>query len=119
MQPLDKQNHCRMQRYPYLHDFLFHPSRNWNGSDFKQPHSSLKSLHTTPNITPKTLTQQLRELESDGFISITVYPVEPPITEYIMTDFDQTLMLVLETLCEFGKTYVYDYLNIENEYHYN
>ena len=76
-------------------------------------------MNIPPNTTSKTLTQQLRELEADGFISRTVYPVEPPITEYIMTDFDQTLMLVLETLCEFGKTYVYDHLNTENEYHYN
>jgi len=60
-----------------------------------------------PNATPKMLTQQLRELEASGLISRTVYPVVPPKTEYQMTEFGQTLMPVLESLCEWGKTYVY------------
>lgn len=60
-----------------------------------------------PNATPKMLTQQLRELEASGLISRTVYPVVPPKTEYRMTEFGETLMPVLESLCEWGKTYVY------------
>jgi Predicted transcriptional regulators len=60
-----------------------------------------------PNATPKMLTQQLRELEASGLISRTVYPVVPPKTEYQMTEFGETLMPVLESLCEWGKTYVY------------
>lgn len=31
-----------------------------------------------PQATPKMLTQQLRELETDGLLSRTVYPVIPP-----------------------------------------
>ncbi len=61
-----------------------------------------------PNATPKMLTQQLRELESDGIISRTVYPVVPPKTEYRLTDFGKTLMPVLEAMCEWGKTYIID-----------
>ncbi len=61
-----------------------------------------------PNATPKMLTQQLRELESDGIISRTVYAVVPPKTEYQLTDFGKTLMPVLESMCEWGKTHIID-----------
>ena len=44
-----------------------------------------------PNATDKMLAQQLRELEKDGLINRTVYPVVPPKTEYSLTDFGQTL----------------------------
>ena len=40
-----------------------------------------------PNATDKMLAQQLRELEKDGLINRTVYPVVPPKTEYSLTDF--------------------------------
>ena len=58
------------------------------------------------NATPKMLTQQLRELEADGLITRTVYPVVPPKTEYSMTDFGKTLMPVLDSLCAWGKEYI-------------
>lgn len=61
-----------------------------------------------PNATPKMLTQQLRELEASGLISRTVYPVVPPKTEYQITEFGNTLMPVLESLCEWGRTYIYN-----------
>ncbi len=62
-----------------------------------------------PNATPKMLTQQLRELESDGFISRTIYPVVPPKTEYQLTEFGKTLIPVLELMCEWGKTHIDDF----------
>ncbi len=58
--------------------------------------------------TPKMLTQQLRELETDGIISRTVYPVVPPKTEYQLTDFGKTLIPVLESMCFWGKTHIMD-----------
>ncbi len=60
------------------------------------------------NATPKMLTQQLRELEADGIILRTVYPVVPPKTEYELTDFGKTLMPVLEAMCEWGKIHMPD-----------
>lgn len=38
-----------------------------------------------PHITDKMLTTQLRELEEDGLISRTVFPVVPPRVEYALT----------------------------------
>ena len=57
--------------------------------------------------TPKMLTQQLRELETDGLLSRTVYPVIPPKVEYQLTPFGETILPVLEAMCSWGS----DYLN--------
>lgn len=59
----------------------------------------------TPSATPKMLTQQLRELEADGLISRTVYPVVPPKTEYALTDFGRSLIPVLDAMCDWGRGY--------------
>ncbi|WP_053228177.1 winged helix-turn-helix transcriptional regulator [Spirochaeta cellobiosiphila] len=54
------------------------------------------------------LTQQLRELEASRLISREVYPVVPPRTEYSLTDFGRTLLPVLDSLHEWGKTHIYN-----------
>lgn len=56
-------------------------------------------------ITTKTLTEQLRELESQDIILRTVYPSVPPKVEYSLTDLGSTIQPVLAALCEFGKNY--------------
>ena len=53
-------------------------------------------------ITHKMLTQQLRELEEDGFISRKVYPVVPPKVEYSITELGKTTIPVIEKLREWG-----------------
>ena len=59
-----------------------------------------------PNATDKMLAQQLRELEKDGLINRTVYPVVPPKTEYSLTDFGQTLAPILDAMCDWGTNYL-------------
>ena len=63
-----------------------------------------------PNATDKMLAQQLRELEKDGLINRTVYPVVPPKTEYSLTDFGQTLAPILDAMCDWGTNYLNGYL---------
>lgn len=58
------------------------------------------------HATPKMLTQQLRELESDGLINRVVYPVVPPKTEYSLTEFGRSLYPILDAMCEWGKDYM-------------
>ena len=59
-----------------------------------------------PPITPKVLTQQLRELERDGIVSRRVYAVVPPKVEYSLTDHGRTLMPILKAMEQWGNTHV-------------
>ena len=59
-----------------------------------------------PDITQRTLTRQLRELEEDQIVERTVYPEVPPRVEYELTDFGKTLIPILEALYEWGKEYI-------------
>lgn len=59
-----------------------------------------------PHATDKMLTQQLRELEKDGLITRTVYPVVPPKTEYSLTDFGKSLFPILDAMCNWGEDYL-------------
>jgi DNA-binding HxlR family transcriptional regulator len=54
-------------------------------------------------VTQKMLTQQLRELESDGLVSRKVYPVVPPKVEYSITEYGKTLSSVLDSMAEWGE----------------
>jgi len=58
-----------------------------------------------PNITQKMLTQQLRELENDGAVFREVYPQVPPKVEYSLTELGQSVMPVIEALCQWGTMY--------------
>lgn len=57
------------------------------------------------NITTKTLTQQLRELEGERIIRRTVYAEVPPKVEYSLTDIGKTISPVLKSLCDWGEIY--------------
>ena len=59
-----------------------------------------------PQATPKMLTQQLRELEKDGLLSRTVYPVVPSKVEYSLTAFGQSIIPVLNAMCNWGTDYL-------------
>jgi DNA-binding HxlR family transcriptional regulator len=58
------------------------------------------------SATPKMLTQQLRELENDGLINRVVYPIVPPKTEYSLTSFGESIIPVLEAMCNWGNSYL-------------
>lgn len=53
-------------------------------------------------VTQKMLTQQLREMESDGIINRKVYPVVPPKVEYSLTELGESLMPVIEAMKKWG-----------------
>ena len=66
----------------------------------KRRYSELQRL--VPRATPKVLTQQLRELERDGLIHREMYPEIPPKVEYTLTQRGQSLVAVLDKLCDWG-----------------
>lgn len=53
-------------------------------------------------VSPKMLTQQLRELESDGFLTRTVYAEVPPRVDYGITARGRRTMTAIESLRELG-----------------
>ena len=55
------------------------------------------------NISDKTLSSNLKELESDGLISRKEYPQIPPKVEYSLTGRGKSLMEVLDQLCIWGE----------------
>lgn len=64
--------------------------------------------------TPKMLTQQLRELESDGFINRKVYAVVPPKVEYSLTEQGVTLIPILQSMFDWGTIFLSN-LKISND----
>lgn len=53
-------------------------------------------------VTQKMLTQQLRQLESDGLISRKIYPQVPPKVEYRLTGTGEKLCTLLVTLADWA-----------------
>jgi DNA-binding HxlR family transcriptional regulator len=49
-------------------------------------------------ITPKMLTQTLRELERDGLVTRRIYPVIPPKVEYELTELGRNLAALLDQI---------------------
>lgn len=81
----------------------------WHLSDGTLRFSELQKVIT--NATPKMLTQQLRELESQALIHRQVFPVIPPRVEYSLTDLGRSLMPVLISMRDWGA----DYLRANNK----
>lgn len=74
------------------------------GKEGTKRFSELKAL--LPNITPKMMTNQLRELEADQIVHRKVYAVVPPKVEYSLTENGVTLMPILESMYSWGKNYM-------------
>ena len=55
------------------------------------------------NISDKTLSTNLKELEADLLIVRTEYPQIPPKVEYSLSDRGKSLMAVLDQLCVWGE----------------
>ena len=56
-----------------------------------------------PQISEKMLSQHLRELETDGLITRTIYPEMPPRVEYALTDLGKSLEPILKQLYIWGE----------------
>lgn len=76
----------------------------WHLSGGKLRFSELKKAIN--GATPKMLTQQLRELETQKLINRVVYPVIPPKVEYSLTKLGESLMPVLTSMRDWGSNYL-------------
>ncbi|MBN6033656.1 helix-turn-helix domain-containing protein [Amycolatopsis sp. 195334CR] len=57
------------------------------------------------DVTPRTLTRVLRELEADGIVRRTVYAEVPPRVEYSLTDLGESLRPIVTWLESWGEAY--------------
>ena len=62
-------------------------------------------MRMIPGITQKMLTQQLRDLESDGIVHREVYAEVPPRVEYSITVYGSSLFPVLDAMETWGKAH--------------
>lgn len=59
-------------------------------------------------VSDKTLSQQLKQLEADGLIERHMYPQVPPRVEYTLTERGESLMVVLDKLCDWGNEHKHE-----------
>ena len=64
-----------------------------------------ESSRPLPSVTQRMLTNQLRELEQDGFVARRIYAEIPPRVEYSLTERGRTLEPVLLALKRWGDAY--------------
>lgn len=76
----------------------------WHLSEGTMRFSELKK--EIAGATPKMLTQQLRELETQNLLNREVYPVIPPKVEYSLTELGRSLMPVLVAMRDWGSDYL-------------
>lgn len=76
----------------------------WNLLEGTMRYSELR--RAVPDATPKMLTQQLRELESDGLVTRTVWPVVPPKVEYSLTLTGLSIKPILTAMYRWGDDYL-------------
>lgn len=55
------------------------------------------------NVSDKTLSNNLKELEADRLITRKEYPQIPPKVEYSLSDKGRSLMVILDQLCIWGE----------------
>jgi DNA-binding HxlR family transcriptional regulator len=72
----------------------------WKLKDDKLRFNQLMS--GMPEISPKMLTKQLREMERDGLVERKMYPEIPPRVEYRLTSVGTSLVPILVQMAQWG-----------------
>jgi DNA-binding HxlR family transcriptional regulator len=62
-------------------------------------------LRALPGISHRTLTRQLRQLESDGVIQRAIYRQVPPKVEYSLTPLGRSLEPILSAMHNWGENF--------------
>jgi DNA-binding HxlR family transcriptional regulator len=76
----------------------------WYLAKEKLRYSQLRDL--IGSITPKMLTQQLRELEARQLVHREVFPIVPPKVEYSLTELGKSLLPILVAMRDWGSGYL-------------
>ena len=105
---MEKEKNCPVETTLNLIGGKYKALILWHLSTGALRFSQLQKL--IANATPKMLTQQLRELESQLLIHREVFPIVPPKVEYSLTELGKSLMPVLMAMRNWGA----DYLSANN-----
>lgn len=63
-------------------------------------------LKNITEISKQTLTNQLRELESDGIIERIIYAEIPPRVEYKITPYGSSILPIIDSMYQWGKLHM-------------
>lgn len=96
--------HCPVEATLSLIGGKYKPLILWHLIDHPLHYMELQRL--IPIATPKMLSQQLRALETHGMIHREVYPEKPPKTVYSLTPFGESIIPVLNSMCQWGENYL-------------
>lgn len=59
-----------------------------------------------PEATPRVLDIQLRQMLEYGLVVKTVYPEQPPRSEYMMTDLGKSLLPIIDAMLKWGEEHL-------------
>lgn len=68
-----------------------------------------------PKISQRMLTKELRAMENDGLIVRKVYLQVPPKVEYSLTEKAESLIPILDALCDWGSEHMGDEIEFKCE----
>jgi DNA-binding HxlR family transcriptional regulator len=101
---MELNNHCPVEATLELIGGKYKALILWHLAENKLRFNELRKAITS--ATPKMLTQQLRELESQHLIHREVFPVIPPKVEYSLTETGRSLMPILVAMRDWGAGYL-------------
>ena len=61
--------------------------------------------HSVGNVSQKSLTAQLRQMESSGLVNRKVYAEVPPRVEYSLTEKGMSVVPILQSICRWSGAY--------------
>ena len=75
---------------------------------FDRPYRFNELKRLVPDISQRMLTQTLRDLQRDGYVSRTVFPTKPPSVEYRLTELGRSLHLAMGGVVQFAEKHHQD-----------
>lgn len=99
---MKNQFNCPVEATLSLIGGKYKPLILWHLIDHPLHYMELQRLIS--NATPKMLSQQLHDLENNGMIHREVIPEKPPKTVYSLTPFGQSIVPILDAMCQWETT---------------